>query len=79
MCLVNILSKIQVKVADIPCFHCLLWFVPFRDLCNTSASVLGDCLSMAVVQQLSRKDLDKMDEQCEEGEEDTVRGYRGYS
>lgn len=44
----------------------------FRDLCNASVSVLGDCFSVAVVQQLSRKDLDKMDEQCEE---DTVRGY----
>ena len=58
------------------CFHRLLWFVPSRELCNPSVSVLGDCFSVAVVQQLSRKDLDKMDEQCEE---DTVRGYRGNS
>lgn len=76
---VDVLNKVQCTVAGILCSHCLLWYVLLRDLCNTSVSVLGDCLSMAAVQQLSRKDLEKMDEQCEEDTADTVRGDRGHS
>lgn len=52
--------------------QCALCFVPFRDLCNASVSVPGDCFSVAVVQQLSRKDLDKIDEQSKEDTEDNV-------
>lgn len=39
-----------------------LWPVPFRKLGDTSVSVLGDCLSVAVIQQRPKDVLDKMDE-----------------
>lgn len=51
--------------------HCWRWSAPFRKLDNTSVSVLGDCLSMAVIQQRPKDVLDKMDEQRDED--------RGYS
>ncbi len=73
----NVVLIYQIKysvTADILCFQCLLWSVPFRELRNASVSVLGDCFSMAVIQQLPKKDLDKMDEQCKEDSEDTENG-----
>lgn len=36
--------------------------VPFRKLGDISVSVLGDCLSVAVIQQRPKDVLDKMDE-----------------
>lgn len=34
----------------------------FRDRGNTAVNVLGDCLGVALVEHLSRKDLEEMDE-----------------
>lgn len=50
------------KGADKPCFLSSLYFVSFRDRCNGTVNVLGDCVGVALVQHLSRQELQKMDE-----------------
>lgn len=66
--------KYCVLCQTILCFHYLWWkFVSFRDLCNSSVSALGDCFTKELLQQLSQKVLDKMDEQCEKDTVITVR------
>lgn len=35
----------------------------FRDHCNTVVNVLGNCIGVALVNELSKKELEEMDEQ----------------
>lgn len=34
----------------------------FRDRCNTVVNVLGDCIGVALVDQLSKRELEEMEE-----------------
>lgn len=44
-----------------------LWFfMSVRDRANTAVNVLGDCIGVALVDQLSRKELEEMDEPGED-------------
>ena len=52
----------------------------FRDRCRTTNNMLGDCYGAAVVEALSKKELEAMDKEAEkerrkELEEDMERGH----
>jgi len=54
-----VLSAIEAPVADVSLLWAIDWFV---DRCRTTNNMLGDCYCAAVVEALSRKELDAMDE-----------------
>lgn len=54
-----VLTAIDAPVADVSLLWAIDWFV---DRCRTTNNMLGDCYCAAVVEALSRKELDAMDE-----------------
>merc|ERR1711988_2017938 len=61
-----VLTAIDVPVEDVSLLWAVDWFV---DRCRTTNNMLGDCYAAAVVEALSRKELQAMDGIKEEIEE----------
>merc|ERR1719430_2727748 len=54
-----VLTAIEAPVADVSLLWAIDWFV---DRCRTTNNMMGDCYCAAVVEALSRKELDAMDQ-----------------
>merc|ERR1711997_855099 len=54
-----VLTAIEAPVADVSLIWAIDWFV---DRCRTTNNMMGDCYCAAVVEALSRKELDAMDQ-----------------
>merc|ERR1712062_727800 len=54
-----VLTAIDAPVADVSLLWAIDWFV---DRCRTTNNMMGDCYCAAVVEALSRKELDAMDQ-----------------
>jgi len=54
-----VLTAIEAPVADVSLLWAIDWFV---DRCRTTNNMLGDCYAAAIVEALSRKELEAMDE-----------------
>merc|ERR1712001_26248 len=72
-----VLSAIDAPVQDVSLLWAVDWFV---DRCRTTNNMLGDCYGAAVVEALSKKELEAMDKEAEkerrkELEEDLERGH----
>merc|ERR1712001_392805 len=72
-----VLSAIDAPVQDVSLLWAVDWFV---DRCRTTNNMLGDCYGAAVVEALSKKELEAMDKEAEkerrkELEEDVERGH----
>lgn len=72
-----VLTAIEAPVADVSLLWAIDWFV---DRCRTTNNMMGDCYCAAVVEALSRKELDAMDQLNEKirvEEEEKVAPVRG--
>merc|ERR1719295_2014172 len=58
-----VLSAIDAPYRDVSLLWAIDWFV---DRCRTTNNMLGDAYGAAVVEALSKKDLDAMDEEREQ-------------
>lgn len=58
-----VLSAIDAPYQDVSLLWAVDWFV---DRCRTTNNMLGDCYGAAVVEALSKKELDAMDKEAEE-------------
>merc|ERR1719225_88899 len=72
-----VLSAIDAPVQDVSLLWAVDWFV---DRCRTTNNMLGDCYGAAVVEALSKKELEAMDKEAEkerrkELEEDLESGH----
>merc|ERR1719414_679187 len=72
-----VLSAIDAPYQDVSLLWAVDWFV---DRCRTTNNMLGDCYGAAVVEALSKKELEAMDKEAEkerrkELEEDMERGH----
>jgi hypothetical protein len=72
-----VLSAIDAPYQDVSLLWAVDWFV---DRCRTTNNMLGDCYGAAVVEALSKKELDAMDKEAEderrkELERDIERGH----
>jgi solute carrier family 1 (high affinity glutamate transporter) protein 2 len=72
-----VLSAIDAPYQDVSLLWAVDWFV---DRCRTTNNMLGDCYGAAVVEALSKKELDAMDKEAEdekrkELEMDVERGH----
>merc|ERR1711936_1421413 len=72
-----VLTAIDVPVQDVSLLWAVDWFV---DRCRTTNNMLGDCYGAAVVEALSKKELEAMDSEAEkerrkELAEDLERGH----
>jgi hypothetical protein len=72
-----VLSAIDAPYQDVSLLWAVDWFV---DRCRTTNNMLGDCYGAAVVEALSKKELDAMDKEAEdekskELERDVERGH----
>lgn len=65
-----VLSAIDAPVQDVSLLWAIDWFV---DRCRTTNNMLGDCYGAAVVEALSRRELEAMDELNRMEEEKSVR------
>jgi len=63
-----VLSAINVPVQDVSLLWAVDWFV---DRCRTTNNMLGDCYAAAVVQSLSRSELEMMDKMDKVRKEET--------
>merc|ERR1712088_1033296 len=54
-----VLTAIEAPVQDVSLLWAVDWFV---DRCRTTNNMMGDCYCAAVVEALSRKELDAMDQ-----------------
>merc|ERR1712241_1455565 len=57
-----VLTAIDVPVEDVSLLWAVDWFV---DRCRTTNNMLGDCYGAAVVEALSKKELEAMDKEAE--------------
>eukprot|EP00096_Caligus_rogercresseyi_P015727 TRINITY_DN819_c0_g1_i1.p2 TRINITY_DN819_c0_g1~~TRINITY_DN819_c0_g1_i1.p2 ORF type:complete len:187 (-),score=61.01 TRINITY_DN819_c0_g1_i1:182-742(-) len=71
-----VLTAIDAPVQDVSLLWTIDWFV---DRCRTTNNLLGDLYGAAIVEALSKKELDAMDaeklkESCEENGNESIKG-----
>jgi hypothetical protein len=66
-----VLSAINAPIRDVSLLWAVDWFV---DRCRTTNNMLGDAYGAAIVEALSKKELDAMDEERRKELEDDIEG-----